>query len=190
MPTTKSKPHIYRVFDYPETQPSPTGDGFEPEFSVVYDEKTQRDEVKATGKTNLYAKIQEAAAGVSLQEMIDKYHRGEVSLEDLWDGESGVVDLTQFPNDLMAAQQQLIAARNYFNSLPVEVRREFDHSESKFLAAVGDGSYQEIFKKFMPQAPQPAVQKPVEKVDPEVGLTEAQLTALAKRLTQQQGGSQ
>ena len=59
-------------------------------------------------------------------------------------------DFTNAPKTLVEAQQRLIDAENYFMSLPLDVRKEFDHNFSQFLSSVNDGSVTERHSYFNP----------------------------------------
>lgn len=93
--------------------------------------------VVETGKTNLYEKIQASKEDTLIYNILDRFKAGDVSV--LQKHQGVYADLTNMPTTLAEAQQSLINAENYFNSLPLEVRSDFNHSFSEFLASASAG---------------------------------------------------
>ena len=60
---------------------------------------------------------------------------GTISHLQKWGGEYG--DFTEIPT-LLEAENQLIRAREIFDELPAEVRREFDQDAGKFFDFAND----------------------------------------------------
>lgn len=123
---------------------SPTGDGTLEVLSLVVDEKTGKESVQVTGHTSLYNKIQEAARGSTLAELINTYQaQGVNNLEQIASlitlHQNAIEgDFTQVPTDLLSLDAFMRKSRQRFNELPVEIRAEFKHDPSEFFAAIQD----------------------------------------------------
>lgn len=98
-------------------------------------------QIVETGKTNIYEKIQASKDETLVYNILDRFNAGDVSVLNQRQGTYG--DFTEMPKTLAEAQQTLIDAEKYFYSLPLEVRKEFDHSVSEFLHSAGEGKLSE-----------------------------------------------
>ena len=115
----------------------------------TYGKEVQKDgtiKVVETGKTNIYEKIQASKDETLVYNILDRFNAGDVSVLNQRKGEYG--DFTNAPKTLVEAQQALINAENYFYALPLEVRKEFNHSVSEFLHVVGNGKLAERHQYF------------------------------------------
>lgn len=101
-----------------------------------------------TGKTNIYEKIQASKDDCLVYNILDRFNAGDVSVLNARHGEYG--DFSEAPKSLAESQQRLIDAENYFNTLPLDVRNEFNHSVLDFLNSVGDGSVTKRHAYFTP----------------------------------------
>ncbi|MBE7076822.1 MAG: hypothetical protein E7374_02895 [Clostridiales bacterium] len=116
-----------------------------------YKKEIQKDgSVRAvvSGKTNIYEKIQAGKDDCLVYNILDRFKAGDVSVLNARQGEYG--DFTEAPKTLAESQQRLIDAENYFNTLPIDVRNEFNHSVIDFLNSVGDGSVTKRHAYFTP----------------------------------------
>lgn len=87
-----------------------------------------------TGKENLYDYIQSHADSVDIHVILKQFEQGDVSVLSRVQGAYG--DFTQMPKTFAEALNTLIAAEQYFNSLPVETRAQFGHNFSQFIASM------------------------------------------------------
>lgn len=136
---------FYSRSNLPETIPQPKCEKIIP----TYGKKVNDDGsicVVETGKTNLYEKIQASKDETLVYNILDKFNAGDVSVLQQRRGTYG--DFTDMPETLVEAQQTLIDAENYFYSLPLEVRKEFNHSVSEFLSSASKGTLSERHKYF------------------------------------------
>lgn len=58
-------------------------------------------------------------------------------------------DVTKVPTNLAEAHQLLINMDKNFESLPVEIKRCYDNSSSKFVKALADGSVAPVLKDYI-----------------------------------------
>ncbi len=142
----------------PKTIPQPKCAKIVPTYGKkVMDDGTIK--VVETGKTNIYEKIQASKDETLVYNILDRFKAGDVSVLNQRQGTYG--DFTEMPKTLAEAQQTLIDAENYFYSLPLDVRKEFNHSVSEFLHCAGDGKLAEKHAYF--KAPEP-VDKAIKQV--------------------------
>lgn len=87
-----------------------------------------------TGKENLYDYIQSHADSVDIHVILKQYQNGDVSVLSRVQGAYG--DFTQMPKTFAEALNTLIAAEQYFNGLPVDVRAQFGHNFNQFIASM------------------------------------------------------
>lgn len=86
------------------------------------------------GKENLYDYIQSHADSVDINVILKQFASGDPSVLSRVQGAYG--DFTQMPKTFAEALNTLIAAEQYFNSLPVDVRAQFDHNFNAFIASM------------------------------------------------------
>lgn len=89
-------------------------------------------ELVETGRENLYDYIQSHKDSVDIKLILDRFARGDTAALSQRQGFYG--DFTQMPTTYAEALNAMISAENYFNSLPVETRAQFNHSFQQFLA--------------------------------------------------------
>lgn len=92
-------------------------------------------ELYKIGEHNLQAEINAAADECDIASILERYKGGDINA--LNKAQAGYVDLTQCPKDLREAQDAVLRLKNEFSTLPVEVRRKFDHSPEKYVAEYG-----------------------------------------------------
>lgn len=101
-----------------------------------------------SGKTNIYEKIQASKNECLVYNILDRFKAGDTSVLNARQG--GYGDFTDAPKTLAESQQRLIDAENYFNTLPLEVRKEFNHSVVDFLNSIGNGTIAQRHAYFTP----------------------------------------
>lgn len=129
--------------------------------------------VVETGKTNIYEKIQVSKDETLVYNILDRFNAGDINALNQRKGSYG--DFTNAPKTLAEAQQTLINAENYFYSLPLEVRKEFNHSVSEFLHSAGDGKLAERHAYF--KAPE-VVDNAIKQVAQQQAVNQAQQTVI------------
>lgn len=156
----------------------PTGDGTEDKFELRVNNKGVKDLVKV-GKTNLYEKIQASKEQSLIYNILERFNAGDASVLEKAKGQFG--DFTQFPTSLAEAQQQVINAENMFNQLPIDVRKEFNYSYTQFLASFSDGSYKDVFSKYLPEKQEKgetALPQAVKDLESQIALKQQELASL------------
>lgn len=119
-----------------------------------------------TGQENLYDYIQSHADSVDIHVILKQYQAGDVSVLSRVQGAYG--DFTQMPKTFAEALNTLIAAEQYFNSLPVEVRAQFDHNFNQFIASMDSPDFTSRMG-IAPEAPmEPSAPSPAQTATPPV----------------------
>lgn len=123
---TQYEPHL--------RMPAEPGSGVKVLYSPFYTEDGTL-ELEVSGKENLYEYIQSHAEGVDIHVILSRFAQtGDPSI--LQKAQGFAVDATEMPKTYAEALNAMIKAENYFNSLPVETRAQFDHSFEKFLVSM------------------------------------------------------
>lgn len=141
---------FYSRSNLPTTIPNPDCDKIIPTYGKQID-KDGNINIVETGKTNIYEKIQASRDETLVYNILDRFNNGDVNALNQRQGTYG--DFTDMPKTLAEAQQALIDAENYFYSLPLDVRKEFNHSVSDFLACASQNKLSERSQYF--KAPEP-----------------------------------
>lgn len=107
-------------------------------YSPVFDRKGVMS-LEESGIENLYDYIQSHAQSVDIHVLLQRYQQGDLTVLSRVQGTYG--DFTQMPTTFAGALNTLIAAEQYFDSLPVEVRAKFGHSFSQFIASMDSADF-------------------------------------------------
>ena len=124
--------------NYPVGEPSPVGKPTEPKFSVKLDDEGKKELVE-TGKKPTYEIVKAALEGSTVRDILNRFTQGDTGA--LGVDKNAYGDITAMPKTLAEAEQQRIDAEHFFMTLPIDVRRAYDHNLSTFLEAVGNGSF-------------------------------------------------
>lgn len=92
-------------------------------------------ELKATGKTDTYAKIQSYLEETKIENILARALLGDDEALNRVEGK--YIDTTEMPKTLAEAQNMIIKMKTEFDSLPIEVRKEFNFSPEQFIATAG-----------------------------------------------------
>ena len=128
-----------------ETLPAPAGEAFETEYIEKIDNDGNKI-LEECGKTNIYEKIQAAHESTKIYNIIKRYEGGdETALNRI----QGIyADVTGMPKSLMEAHQKIEQIEIEFGKLPLEIRKEFNHNPSEFIARMANGDGNEIIQKY------------------------------------------
>lgn len=122
------KPHTITA-----TYPAPTGQALQPVYGERINDEGDR-VLEVIGETNEYDKIQASLDSTKIEDIIRRYEAGDITILEKSKGQ--YIDATQFPSDLMSAQNNLIALREQFDALSLDVREQFGMSFDKFLQSL------------------------------------------------------
>lgn len=100
-------------------------------------------ELVEAGKEDLYASIQSHKDSCDINLILKRYARGDVSALQKRQGMFG--DFTDAPSSYAEALNSMIVAEQYFNSLPLETRAQFDHNFHRFLLSLDQPDFESKF---------------------------------------------
>lgn len=135
---------------------SAPGSGMKPTFKMHVDENGKR-ELRKNGEYNLYAEIQSYKDSVSIDYILTRFMNGDDSALSRAQGIYG--DFSQMPSTLAELQQRVIDAEDLFNSLPLDIRAQYNHSASEFFAQLDSEKTKNIFN---PKTDEVVVTPPVD----------------------------
>ena len=132
-------------------------------YSPKFDSNGSMELIEA-GKEDLYASIQSHKDSCDINLILKRYACGDVSALQKRQGMFG--DFTDAPSSYAEALNSMIIAEQYFNSLPLETRAQFDHNFHRFLLSLDKPDFESKFSA--------GVQKPsvvAAKVSKDIGET-------------------
>uniref|UniRef100_A0AAU8AZ87 Internal scaffolding protein n=1 Tax=Dulem virus 198 TaxID=3145675 RepID=A0AAU8AZ87_9VIRU len=118
------------------------GSGMKDTFKMHVDENGKR-ELRKNGEYNLYAEIQSYKDSVSIEYILTRFMNGDDSALSRAQGIYG--DFSEMPTTLAELQQRVIDAEDLFNSLPIDIRAQYNHSASEFFAQLDSEKTKNIF---------------------------------------------
>lgn len=114
------------------------------------------------GKHDLYAEIQSHAEGCDIHVLLERFQRGEVDVLSKVQGVYG--DFTGMPKTYAEMFQRVEDGKQWFYSLPVEVRAEFNQDFVQFMTAMDKPDFYERITSVMYSNDVPT--ETVKEVDP------------------------
>ncbi len=121
---------------------SKPGSGMKDTYKMHVDENGKR-ELKKSGEYNLYAEIQSYKDSVSIDYILTRFVNGDETALSRVQGIYG--DFTQMPKTMAELQQRVIDAEHLFDSLPLDIRAQYNHSASEFFAQLDSDKTKAIF---------------------------------------------
>lgn len=122
-------------------------------------------ELEIVGQSDLQDYINSHADSVDINKMLERYQSGDVSALDRV--KASYLDLLGAPKTLAEMYSFVANTSAYFDTLPLEVRKEYDFNVSNFVADIGSEHYMKLFAPKMSDIEEvkvsPAVAAKVEK---------------------------
>ena len=160
----KNKMKIYSRFRARPIEAAPSGEKEETTFEMHIDQNGHKD-IKKSGKTNIYEKIQASYEETKIENIIARAMGGDSS--GLMAHEGQYLDITKAPQTLAEAQQSIQAIKNVFNKLPLEIRTKYDMSVEKYIADFGSEKWMNIMGI---EKDQPTVKPEIQPEKPEISI--------------------
>lgn len=129
---------IYTRFKRPQAEPTASGTEEEYTYEMTID-KNGHKEIKRSGKTNIYEKIQASYEDTKIENIIKRAMGGETS--GLMAHQGQYLDITNAPQTLAEAQQAIQTAKNVFEKLPIDIREKYEMSVEKYIADIGSDNW-------------------------------------------------
>ncbi len=119
-----------------------TGSGMKDTYKMHVADDGKR-ELRKSGEYNLYAEIQSYKDSVSIDYILSRFVNGDETALSRVQGIYG--DFTQIPTTMAELQQRVIDAEHLFNSLPLDIRSQYNYSASEFFAQLDSDKTKAIF---------------------------------------------
>lgn len=106
---------------------------------IIYKSRYMKDgtlEIVEAGRENLYDYIQSFANSVDINVILERFANGDVGALSKSQGIFG--DFTNLPSSFVGVLNLVNSGREYFESLPLDVRAKFGHSFDRFVASMDD----------------------------------------------------
>jgi len=131
-----TKKNAFRTpIDEPITISTTSGEKEEEVLAMRLNDKGE-EEFYIQGKTNVYEKTQAFKEECLIENILRKVtDTGDTNL--LMQRTGSYIDISEMPNNIFEAHQQIEEARKIFENLPLETRAKYDHSFDKYLADFG-----------------------------------------------------
>lgn len=110
-----------------------SGSRSKPTYAPFFDEGGTW-HLEETGAEDLYGYIQSHAQSVDIHVLLKQYQLGDLQALERVQGTYG--DFTNAPKTMAEALNTMIAAEQYFLSLPKDVRAQFGHNFNQFVASM------------------------------------------------------
>lgn len=118
---------------------SPSGDGYVDVYELVADKNGKNEELKKTGRKNLFEEIQAYRESTEISNIINRFVNGEVDVLHQVDGY--YADVTNAPTSYADYFRRVKEAEKIFEQLPDEIKDKFDNSAEKFFLEFGTDSF-------------------------------------------------
>lgn len=129
---------IYTRFQRPQAEPTASGTEEEYTYEMTID-KNGHKEIRRSGKTNVYEKIQASYEETKIENIIARAMGGETS--GLMAHQGQYLDITNAPQTLAEAQQAIQTAKNIFEKLPISVKEQYNMSVEQYIADIGSDNW-------------------------------------------------
>lgn len=134
-------PIVYSKFKVPEKRKTENGTRYLNTYQEEIDKETGKKHLVKSGETYIYGIIQEDLEASKIENILQRVAMGD--LNALNQRETLYVDATNMPKNLMEAQNIVLKAKQEFEKLPLEVRKEFDMSAEKYISEMGTKEFME-----------------------------------------------
>lgn len=134
-------PTVYSKFNVPEKVKTESGTRYLNTYQEEIDKETGKKHLVKSGETNIYAMIQEDLEASKIENILQRVAMGDINA--LNQRETLYVDSTNMPKTLMEAQNIVLKAKQEFEKMPLEVRKEFDNSAEKYISEMGTKEFNE-----------------------------------------------
>lgn len=119
-------------------------------MSDVFEERINTNgekELVCTGKTSAYDRVQASFKDSLVYSALARAGAGDSTA--LNRAQMFYGDVTKVPKNLAEAHQLLLNMDKNFESLPVEIKRVYDNSPSKFVKALSDGTVAPVLADYI-----------------------------------------
>lgn len=112
------------------------------EYRIVNGIKT----LVKVSETNIYDKIQSFEPSCNINNIIARFMNGDVDAMNVRKGQYG--DFTSVPTSYAELYERIQECEESFNRLPLDIRKKFDNSASKFWTNYGSEEFNSVFNEY------------------------------------------
>lgn len=115
----------------------PTGTGVRPIWEYEIDARGRK-KLAITGEQNIYEEIQAEAESVKIENILAK-----VAIGDMSDFRPNGIyqDITQIPNNLIQAKQEMQKIENLWRNLPTDIKAKYNWNVNEYMAKAGEKAW-------------------------------------------------
>ena len=124
---------FFSRYKRPEGNGNETGTKYDKTYAMIIDNNGHK-VLKCTGETNRYEKVQQYKEECLIENILA---RAQIDPGILNRKQGMYFDATEAPKTLAEAQNRILAVKQEFMKLPVEIRAKFDHSPEKYVMQYG-----------------------------------------------------
>lgn len=132
---------IYTLGNPRPSEATPSGSPEATTYKMCLNRETGHKTLIPDGKTNLYARIQEAAESCDINRIVARALEGDTEALNRVAGT--YMDCTNMPSTLADMHQIIMDAHNEFDSLPLEIRERFGQDVNAYINEYGSRSWAE-----------------------------------------------
>lgn len=129
---------------------STAGTGLKSNYTYRFDDFGHKVYYK-TGETDFYAEIQAALPATNIYTLLARYNSGDKEALNL--RPSVYADVSDAPTTMVEALNLVNAATLEFNKLPLEIKREYDFSASRFISDYGSSHMVDLIRAYNSKIP-------------------------------------
>ena len=158
---------LHTVFDKSTKMDEPVsnaGSQFKQEKQLV--DRNGSLELEVVGKSDLYEYIQSFKDSTDINVLLARYKAGDVTALDQVKGQ--YIDISQAPTSLAEMYSFVKNASEYFNGLPLDVRKAYDFNPASFIADIGSDEWTKLMTPKAPPATVDELVPPVVTTDPTI----------------------
>ena len=115
---------------------SEPGKPFVPEYEYTLDKTGKKQLVKKDTVDNIYERIQAERDSCDINKLMERFALGDTEALNINKG--FYLDTRKLPKSYFEVLKLGIEAENYFEGLPVDLKKEFDNSYSVFFTEMSD----------------------------------------------------
>lgn len=144
--------------DKPVTVETIPGTFVKQNYIIKIDKETGHKKIEPNGSTNTWLMTQRSKDRADINSIIERYTRGD--LTGWKDPQNGLfADFTGIPDNMIDIANMRLKAQKQWNSLPLDIRREYNHDVDAYFADIGSEKWLKLHGLY--KEPEIKPEKPV-----------------------------
>lgn len=125
---------------------SEPGNPFIPEYEYSLDKDGKKQLVKKDTVDNIYERIQAERDSCDINKLMERFALGDTEALNINKG--FYLDTREMPKSYFEVLKLGLEAQNYFEGLPVDLKKEFDNSYSVFFTEMGSKEFEDKISSY------------------------------------------